>query len=87
MAAENTSVDIVASRFEDPPADETFALWTVPQLKTYLRAHGARLNGKRDQLLEVSNFHFVRTFLIFWTPLMDFLLSVLSSMQSQVLPQ
>ena len=52
MAAENTSVDIVASRFEDPPADETFALWTVPQLKTYLRAHGARLNGKRDQLLE-----------------------------------
>ena len=50
--AERNSSSTVASRFADPPVGETFAGWTVAQLKTYLRAHGARLDGKRDEVLQ-----------------------------------
>ena len=39
-------------KFIFPADDETFAGWTVQQLKAYLRARSAHLTGRRADLLE-----------------------------------
>ena len=49
-SANTNSVPVVAG-VEDPIVDDTFALWTVPQLKSYLRGHEARLEGIYGQLM------------------------------------
>ena len=52
MATENTGFITVASWFKDLPVDEDVAAKVVPQLKSYLRAHGVRFEENGDQLLK-----------------------------------
>ena len=61
--------------YEDPPDGVDFSKWTIPQLKTFLKARGARRTGKKADLLtlKITSSAYFSTlnyaFVVFATPI------------------
>ena len=51
-AVEIDNADSALRKFVHPQENETFDVWTVQELKIYLRARSAHVTGRRADLLQ-----------------------------------